>query len=372
MSSDEMRLDIQANINPVFQKPLASDPNQTKFSAQLELRPAFQKWLNTDLKFKDPLSADIHFTDQSLRTEQTRLQNTVLQSLKDIQIQLRGPSNPAALLKDINDLFKNTPIKLLDRDTKIDKQAITAYIRRYIAELESAIKQAPPTIQAKLELDVKSLRDELRTVQATINVGVEPDTTKLRESFDKVTATLSDGFAASVDSLVQSFAAKVSSELGKPIPLKIDTDKILADLKNTLAQFQQSAPDFLSGSIQAGSSAVSQAQSGSPQSADVFTIQLLSLSKELEAAKDLLTDPLVNLAQTIQTQIGQLTSLPDYSQTFDTLTDHVKAAGLEFAHLLPAISSFRALIENTQRQTARSSESNTTVSSPLPLNSERA
>ncbi len=356
MSNDDIRLDIQANITPVFQKPLAADPNQTKFSAQMELRPVFQKWLNTDLRFKDPLSADIHFTDQSLRAAQTRLQNTVLQSLKDIQIQLRGPSNPAALLKDINDLFKDTPIKLLDSDTKIDKQAITAYIRRYIAELETAIKQAPPTIQAKLELDVQHLRDELRTVQATINVGIEPDTTKLRESFNQGTATLSDGFAASVDSLVQSFAEKISSELGKPIPIKLDSDKILIDLKNTLAQFQQSAPNVLNASLQAGSAAVSQAQSGSPQSPDVFTAQLLSLSEELEAAKDLLTDPLVDLAQTIQTQVGQLTSLPDYSRIFDALTGHVEAAGQEFTHLHQTISSFRALIENTQQQTASPSK----------------
>ena len=359
--SDEIRLDIQANINPIFQKPLAADPNQTKIKADLELRPVFQKWLNTDLRFKDPLSADIHFTDQSLRQEQTRLQNTVLQTLKDIQIQLRAPSNPAALLKDIDDLFKKTPIKLLDRDTKIDKQAITAYLRRYIAELESTLKQTPPAIQAKLELDINKLRDELRTVQATINVGLEPDTTKLRTSFDAVTQTLADGFSQSVDTLVKSFATKIADELQTPIPLKVDTEKILNDLKNTLAQFQQQAPEFLNASIQAGSQAVSQAQSATPQSPEIFTAQLLALSKELEAAKNLLTAPLLDLVQAIQQQIDQLTSLPEYGQLFDTLVAHVKAAGEAFAHLLPIISNFRSLIENT-KQTSKPEIAESTAS----------
>ena len=215
------------------------------------------------------------------------------------------------LLKEIDEIFQKTPIKLLDKDTKIDKQTITAYIRRYIAEIETAIKQAPPIIQAKLEADINRLRDDLRTVQATINVGLEPDTTRLRASFDKVTQTLSEGFSQSVDGLVQSFTTKIANELQKPIPLKIDADKILNDLKTALAQFQQQAPDFLGASLQAGTQAVSQAQSSSPQSSDIFAVQLISLSKELEAAKDLLTEPLVALAKTIQAQIEQLTSLPD-------------------------------------------------------------
>jgi len=106
--SNDLNINIAANINPIFQKPLAADPNQTKFHADIELKPVFNKWLNTDLTLKQPLEADIRFNEQLLKQEQTRLRNNLISTLKDIQVNLT-PSNPAQLLKQINDILKQTP-----------------------------------------------------------------------------------------------------------------------------------------------------------------------------------------------------------------------------------------------------------------------
>ena len=189
MSADEIKIDVKANVHPVFQKPLAPDPNQTKFEAELQLKPVFQKWLNTDLRFKDPLSADIAFNEAAFRQENARLRNVLVQSLKDIQIGLK-PGNSASIFKEIDEIFKKQPVKLFDKDTRIDKQSLTAYLKRYVKELETLLKQAPPNIQAKLTFDLQKLKDDLRTVQATLNVGLEPDLSKVQESFDKVSQTL--------------------------------------------------------------------------------------------------------------------------------------------------------------------------------------